>query len=96
MVKLMKKMKERVMGAMKWLVQVHMTAIGEEDLGKDKVNFGIKMEQYNMMENGNVENLMVKGKFTINGVIYNMKESSQKVEPKEENIGQTSSIIGED
>jgi hypothetical protein len=45
-----------------------MMAIGEEDLDKDKANFGIKMEQYYMTENGNVENLMVKEKFTINGV----------------------------
>ena len=61
------KMKEKAMVDMKWLMLAYMMAFGDEDLSTDKVNFGIKMEFFNMTENGNVENRMVMELFTTNG-----------------------------
>ncbi|CDW76154.1 UNKNOWN [Stylonychia lemnae] len=95
MEKQMIKTKGKVMADMRWLMREYMSDIGGEALSMGKVNFGIKMDQYNMMANGNVENLMVMAQYIINGDNKNLKENFLREEQKEESIGLIISMIDE-
>ena len=65
--KSMRRMKGKVMVAMRWSMLALMTGIGEEDSNMDRANFGIRIMYYSMKESGNVERLMAMAKYTISG-----------------------------